>query len=179
MSGIKVTRDSIDRSSSTSVYLDDGTCRTISAYESIYITEETPIKDDQCCVDVLFDITKSKEDEGLVSGWASVAINADGSLPLDWQDDVIDPAELEKAASKFMEDYRGSGVMHEGEQQGIVVESIVFTKEKQEILGIPEGCVPEGWFITVKVTNPEVFKAVKEGKYRMFSIQGHAKRIKL
>lgn len=160
-----------------SVYNDDGSVQRVSTHESVYITEEVPV--DECCVDVLFDITKSKDDEGLVSGWASVAVNADGSLPLDWQDDIIMPDTLEKAAIDFMQEYRGSGVMHEGSEQGVVVESIVFTKEKQAILGIPEGCVPEGWFITVKVTNPEVFKAVKEGKYKMFSIQGSAKRVKV
>lgn len=136
-------------------------------------------KDDNIGVSLNFDITKAKEDECLVSGWANVAVNADGSIPLDWQDDIIRPETLEKAAINFMMEYRGSGVMHQGSSQGVVVESIVFTKEKQAILGIPEGCVPEGWFITVKVTNPEVFKDVKAGKYRMFSIQGHAKRVKV
>lgn len=136
-------------------------------------------KDEEANVVLNFNIAKSVEDECLVSGWANVAINADGSIPLDWQGDIIRPEVLEKAAINFMLEYRGSGVMHQGECQGVVVESIVLTREKQEALGIPEGCVPEGWFITVKVTNPEVFKAVKEGKYRMFSIQGHSKRIKL
>lgn len=162
----------------TSVYLDDGTVLREGVTETVYCTEEKHFND-ECLVDVLFDITKAKEDEGLVSGWANVAVNADGSLPLDWQGDIIRPEVLEKAAVNFMLNYRDSGVMHEGDAKGVVVESIVFTKEKQEALGIPAGCVPEGWFITVKVTDPEVFKAVKDGKYRMFSIQGTAKRVEL
>lgn len=162
-----------------SIYRDDGSVQRIERCESIYITEEVPFNENECDVEVVFDITKAKEDECLVSGWANVAINADGSLPLDWQDDVIKPDVLEKAAINFMVDCRESGVMHKGEAQGVVVESIVFTKEKQQAIGIPEGCVPEGWFITVKVTNEEVFKAVKEGTYKMFSIQGNAKRVKL
>lgn len=129
-------------------------------------------------ISVDFKITKST-DEGLVSGWANIAVQSDGSLPLDWQDDIIRPEVLEKAAINFMADYRSSGVMHEGEMKGIVVESIVFTKAKQEAIGIPEGKVPEGWFITVKVLDPSVFELVKNGWYRMFSIQGSAKRIKL
>lgn len=161
-----------------SVYREDGTCVNTGYETTQYFNEEVPICD-VYDVEVLFDITKSKDDEGLVSGWANVAVNADGSIPLDWQGDVIKPEVLEKAAINFMLDYRGSGVMHEGSEQGAVVESIVFTKEKQAALGIPEGCVPEGWFITVKVKNPDVFKAVKEGKYRMFSIQGTAKRVEL
>lgn len=138
---------------------------------SIYLEEHRDVGID-------FKITKAT-DQGLVSGWANVAINANGSLPLDWQDDIIRPEVLEKAAINFMADYRGSGVMHMGEAQGTVVESIVFTKDKQEAIGIPEGSVPEGWFITVKIANPEVFADVKAGRYRMFSIQGDAKRIKL
>ena len=129
-------------------------------------------------VAVVFNITKSS-DEGLVSGWANVAVHPDGSLPLDWQDDVIVPETLERAAIAFMMDYRGSGVMHQGEAVGIVVESIVFTKEKQQAIGIPEGTVPEGWFITVKVMDPKIREQVKNGTFRMFSIQGKAKRIKL
>lgn len=176
--GVIVTSQTLEAHSGCNVYRDDGSEQRISRHESVYIEEWIPCEDDMT-VDVLFDITKAREDECLVSGWASVAVQADGSLPLDWQDDVIAPCTLEKAAVNFMMDYRGSGVMHEGEEQGVVVESMVFTKEKQAAIGIPEGVVPEGWFITVKVLNPEVFAKVKDGKYKMFSIQGHAKRVKL
>lgn len=138
-------------------------------------------KDEEVSVNMVVDfaLAKSRDDLGLVSGWANVSVNANGSIPMDWQDDVIPPEVLEKAAINFMKDFRGSGVEHKGVSQGVVVESIVFTKDKQAALGIPEGLVPEGWFITVQVTNAELFKAVKAGKYRMFSIQGQAKKIKL
>lgn len=176
--GYVVTNQYLNSSKDVSVYRDDGSVQRVSYNESVYVTEETPLPE-HCNVDVLFDITKSNSDEGLVSGWANVAVNADGSIPLDWQDDIIRPEVLEKAAIGFMMDYRGSGVMHEGESKGVVVESIVFTKEKQACIGIPEGTVPEGWFITVKVLDPEVFAKVKDGTFRMFSIQGSAKRVKL
>lgn len=129
-------------------------------------------------VSATFNIIKSTE-QGLVSGWANVSVNSDGSIPLDWQGDVIMPEELERAAINFMMDYRESGVMHQGDSQGVVVESIVFTKEKQAAIGIPEGCVPEGWFITVKILNPDVRDLVKQGALRMFSIQGVARRVEL
>ena len=137
------------------------------------------VKDNEVPLSMSFDVTKSREDLGLVSGWANVSVNANGSLPMDWQDDVIPVDVLERTAIEFMKDFRKSGVEHKGVSQGVVVESIVFTKDKQQALGIPDGTVPEGWFITVQVTNPDVFKSVKEGKYRMFSIQGKAKKIKL
>lgn len=161
------------------VYRDDGTVQTIERNESVYITEELPVDDACVNLDIGFTFAKSKEDEMLVSGWANVAVNADGSIPLDWQDDIILPETLEKAAINFMLDYRDSGVMHEGGSVGTIVESIFFTKEKQEILGIPEGTVPQGWFVTVKVHEPEVFAKVKDGTYKMFSIQGKCNRVKL
>lgn len=126
-----------------------------------------------------FNISKTKEEQMLVSGWANVAINADGSIPLDWQGDIISPEELEKAANAFMIDYRQSGTMHRGSSVGIVVESIVFTKDKQIALGIPEGIVPMGWFITVKLFDKEVFDKVKSGHLKMFSIQGKGQRVQI
>jgi hypothetical protein len=175
---IAIINENVNRSQSISVYRDDGTCQHIRQYSSVDVTEEVPF-DDSVTLSVGFDVYKARDDEQLVSGWANVAINKDGSVPLDWQDDVIAPATLEKAAINFMLDYRGSGEMHKGDSKGTVVESIVFTKEKQAAIGIPEGVVPEGWFITVKVHDPEVFAKVKDGTYRMFSIQGTAKRVKL
>lgn len=175
--GVIVSNDCNERRRSISIYRDDGSCKDMTIVESVYIREETPV--DDIYIDVGFDIYKAREDECLVSGWANVAINKDGSVPLDWQDDIISPATLEKAAIGFMLDYRGSGEMHKGSSKGTVVESIVFTKEKQQVLGIPDGVVPEGWFITVKVHDPEVFAKVKDGTYKMFSIQGTAKRVKL
>lgn len=176
--GVVITSQTINSCKDINVYREDGSSQRISATESVYIEEVTPVPD-ECTVDVQFDIAKSNSEESLVSGWANVAVNADGSLPLDWQDDIIRPEVLEKAAIKFMMDYRGSGVMHEGDSKGVVVESIVFTKEKQACIGIPEGTVPEGWFITVKVLDPDVFAKVKDGTFKMFSIQGNAKRVKL
>lgn len=176
--GIIVSNECNERRRSLTMYGEDGTYQNVTYVESVYITEEVPV-DDNVYIDVGFDISKAREDECLVSGWANVAINKDGSVPLDWQDDVIAPETLEKAAIGFMMDYRGSGEMHKGESKGTVVESIVLTKEKQQAMGIPEGTVPEGWFITVKVHDPEVFAKVKDGTYKMFSIQGTAKRVKL
>lgn len=163
---------------SISIYREDGSSQRLSRCEDVHFTEEIPVDESIYNLDVLFDVTKSS-DEGLVSGWANIALEKDGKPPLDWQGDIIRPEVLEKAAINFMLDYRESGVMHKGDATGVIVESIVFTKEKQESLGISEGTIPEGWFITVKVLDDEVFALVKAGAYKMFSIQGRAKRCKL
>jgi hypothetical protein len=178
MSAMVVVERNANINEYTSVYREDGSVSRVSHNESVYITEEIPVHD-EAQLNVMFNVTKAKEDKCLVSGWANVSVNADGSIPLDWQDDIIPPEVLEKAAIDFMFDYRESGEMHKGKAKGVVVESIVFTKEKQECIGIPEGTVPQGWFITVKVLDPEVFAKVKDGTYKMFSIQGKLKRVKL
>lgn len=127
----------------------------------------------------MFNITITKAREGrLISGWASVAKNADGTFAFDWEGDILTTEVLEKAAISFMEDYRKSGIEHKGQANATVVESMVFTKDKMDALGIPEGMVPEGWFVTVKVPQ-EVYEQVLKGKYKMFSIQGKAKRLKI
>ena len=175
---IIVNRERMTREQELSVYREDGSCQTVTHYETTEGYESIPV-DDSVYLSVGFDVYKAKDDQQLVSGWANVALDKNGDAPLDWQDDVIAPETLEKAAIQFMLDYRGSGEMHKGNSKGTVVESIVLTKEKQQAIGIPDGTVPEGWFITAKVHDPEVFAKVKDGTYKMFSIQGTAKRIKL
>lgn len=164
---------------SVRVFNEDGTVQHLVREESVYLTEEVPFEEDFVYIDIGFELHKARDEQQLVSGWANVSVNADGSIPLDWQDDIIAPETLEKAAVNFMMEYQESGVMHKGGAVGTVVESIVFTKEKQEAIGIPEGTVPQGWFITVKVHDPEVFAKVKDGTYKMFSIQGTCSRVKL
>ena len=175
---IVICTDNTYRTECLSVYREDGSSQVVTRTTIMDSREEVPLPE-ECEISVGFDISKAKEDEMLVSGWANVALDADGNAPLDWQDDIIEPETHEKAAINFMLDYRGSGEMHKGNSKGTVVESIVLTKEKQAAIGIPEGTVPEGWFITVKVHDPEAFAKVKDGTYKMFSIQGKAKRVKL
>lgn len=51
-------------------------------------------------------IAKSDDERMLAFGWASVAIRVDGEQIEDWQEDMIDPADLENAAYRFVELYR-------------------------------------------------------------------------
>jgi len=124
----------------------------------------------------VFKIAKSAEDKQLVFGWANVAIDKDGTYPIDWDGDITEPEELEKAAYDFVLKHRVTGEMHEGEAKGNLVESIMFTKEKQEALGIPPGTVPEGWWVGFHVPDKEVFAKIKSGEYQMFSVEGQAVR---
>lgn len=122
-------------------------------------------------------ITKIDEDQQLVFGWASIANTADGNPIVDSQSDIIEPAELENAVYKFMQEYsaRGAGELHKGDPVGRIVESVILTPQKMAAMGI-DHAMPTGWWIGMKVDDAAVFEKVKSGRYRMFSIQGRAVR---
>lgn len=119
-------------------------------------------------------IHKSEDDKMQAFGWASIAVAPSGEQIKDYHEELIDPEELEQAAYAFVEFYREGGEMHERGGCAVLIESMVFTKEKFKALGIPEGTLPEGWFIGFKVTDPDVWDKVKSGEYSMFSIEGKA-----
>lgn len=126
-----------------------------------------------------FKIMKSDDDKMLAFGWASVSMRVDGEVIEDWQKDIVEPEELEKAAYSFVELYREGGEMHERGGAAVLIESVVFTEEKMKAIGIPEGMLPIGWWIGFKVTDPDVWEKVKDGTYPMFSIEGEAERVEV
>lgn len=121
-------------------------------------------------------VMKSDDDRHLVFGWASVAIRVDGGQIVDYQDDAIDPEDLETAAYNYVADFGTAGEMHQRGGVGRVIESMMFTKEKATALGIPEGILPQGWWIGFHITDDEVWEKIKSGEYSMFSIEGTATR---
>ena len=126
-----------------------------------------------------FKIQKSDNDKHLAFGWASIAIDEAGEQLVDWQEDMIDPEDLENAASAFVRIYREGGEMHERGDCAVLIESVVFTEEKMEAMGIPVGTIPVGWWIGFLVTDEEVWEKVKDGTYTMFSIEGEAERVEV
>lgn len=126
-----------------------------------------------------FTIMKSDEDKRLVFGWGSVAIDANGEQLVDYQGDMIDPDVIEEAAYEYVLNFRDTGEEHipSMRKKGKLVESVVFTKEKQAAMGIPEGILPVGWWVGFKIHDDRAWEMVKSGKYRMFSIEGRAERI--
>jgi hypothetical protein len=66
--------------------------------------------------------------------------------------------------------------MHVRKGVSTLIESFVSTPEKWEAMGIPEGVLPTGWWVGFKVKDDEVWKGVKSGKYKMFSVHGSGTR---
>ncbi len=126
-----------------------------------------------------FLVMKSSGDKRLVFGWATVCVSIDGEPLLDMQDDIIDPDDIEAAAYEYVLNFRGAGEEHMPgkRQKARLVESCVMTREKQRAMGIPDGAVPVGWWIGFYVDDDEAWEKIKNGTYRMFSIEGTASRI--
>ena len=124
-------------------------------------------------------ILKTDDDKRLVFGWASVSITVDGEQLEDRQKDMIDPEDLEEAAYEYVLNFRDTGEEHISSmrKKGKLVESVVFTEEKQRAMGIPPGTLPVAWWIGFKIEDNAAWERVKNGTYKMFSIEGKANRI--
>ena len=123
-----------------------------------------------------FKIAKSDDERRLAFGWASVSMRIGGEVIEDWQGDIIEPKELEEAVYEYVRLYGEGGEMHERGGVAVLVESVVFTEEKMQAIGIPPGTLPVGWWICFKVLDEDVWNKVKDGTYLMFSIEGEAMR---
>ena len=136
-------------------------------------------------------IEKIDEEQRMVFGWFS-EIEVDGETVIDADDDYIVEADLEKSAYDFVLNVRAAGEKHKLAKRkkvdgvvvsirkkkkviGRLVESMVFTKEKQELLGIDLGRV--GWFGGFLIDDESAWAGVKSGKYTAFSLGGTGTRI--
>lgn len=146
---------------------------------SDYITKSanTHLNEAESILKSRFKVMKSDDEKMLAFGWASVSMRAGGEVIEDWQKDIVEPEELENAAYEFVELYREGGEMHERGGAAVLIESVVFTEEKMQAIGIPAGTLPVGWWIGFKVLDDDVWEKVKDGTYSMFSIEGEAERI--
>jgi hypothetical protein len=127
------------------------------------------------------DIRKSSDDRMQVFGWASISMTGDGQQVEDLQGDLIDPEDLEQAAYEYVLLYRDGGEMHEPTKRVVakLIESVVFTEDKVEAMGLEPGALPVGWWIGFQVLDPQVWEKVKDGTYSMFSIEGTAQRVEV
>ena len=125
-----------------------------------------------------FDIKKADEEKRLVFGWALVSADAAGNQIIDHQGDIVDQDELETGAYEYVLNFRDAGEEHIGSlrKKARMVESVVFTDEKLQAMGIPAGTVPCGWWIGFYVDDDATWERIKNGTYKMFSIEGRAIR---
>ena len=141
------------------------------------------LKADDDDVDFAFttEIVKADEEQQNVFGWASV-VTIDGEPVQDRQGDSIDIVELTKSAYDYVVNSRTGGHQHKRTEQGApvrvsdMIESMVFTPEKIEKMGLPSD-FPHGWWVGYHFEDPQVWKDYKEGKLTGFSVHGRGRRI--
>lgn len=126
-----------------------------------------------------FTMKKADDEKKQAFGWASVAKDKNGNVITDRQGDVIDIKELEGPVYDYVLNFGDAGEVHDPalRKKAKAIESVVFTKEKMQAMGIPDGVVPEGWWLGVQVLDDGTWERVKSGAYNMFSIEGKARRV--
>lgn len=120
-------------------------------------------------------ITKVDKKKGLVFGWASV-IERDGEIVVDRDNDYIDDEwELEKSAYAFVTSCRVGGDNHVRKGVSHLIESMVITQEKIDLLGLPQD-TQKGWWAGWQITDPDTLDALEKGEFTGFSVHGKGKR---
>lgn len=114
-------------------------------------------------------VHKADEDKRQVFGFFSV-IEANGLPVIDSQGDVMLSADLEKSVYKYVKYSRMGDDRHDERCKAILIESMYFSKEKQEALGIDLGLV--GWWGGFEVHDDVMWAKIKAGEYESFSIGG-------
>ncbi|MFI3253510.1 MAG: XkdF-like putative serine protease domain-containing protein [Eubacteriales bacterium] len=122
-------------------------------------------------------ILKVDRERRQVFGWASVSVRVNGEVVCDYQGDKIAPEVLEQAAYEYTANFGVAGEMHEKSHVGKLIESVVFTEEKGDAMGIPLGILPQGWWVGFQISDSLVWEKIKDGTYTMFSIEGTANRV--
>ena len=123
--------------------------------------------------DVPGTILKRDDEERMVYGWANISIT-EGDVVVDKHGELIVSEELEKAATSFMKSTRIAKAMHAGGSVGEVVHSMPLTKQIKQAFGI--STPHEGWMIGMHIRDDAIWKRVKSGELRAFSIGGTARK---
>lgn len=132
-----------------------------------------------------FDITKIDAEERNVFGIFSM-MEKNGTPLVDLDGETIDSKEMEKAAYQFNLYARTAGENHRKIGVGRLIESVVVTKSKMEMLSAMlakvgvEGAIlqpnSEFWFGAFHIDDDETWGYIKSGEYESFSIGGRADR---
>jgi len=142
------------------------------------------VEDDGGAWEVDFEVMKAEPDKQLVFGFCSTTTK-NGQPILDKQGDIIRTDDIEKAAYDFVLYSRTQGDMHERKGVGRLIESMIFTKEKEQAINqylAEEGTGGsinlglEGWWLGFRVDDPETWANIKAGNLPEFSIGGRGER---
>lgn len=128
--------------------------------------------------------SKFDDDKQRAYGWASV-VELDGQPVIDRQGDYISLDDIEEAAYVYVRKSRVTGDMHrravgpDGEdiphKVGELIESVVFTPDKCEAMGVSKSLAGR-WWMGVQVEDEQAWAEVKKKARTGFSIHGRGIR---
>lgn len=114
-----------------------------------------------------------------VVAWASIVTKADGTPIADYDDHIIEFAELEKAFADFAKTGgvgRG-GEMHEAVGGADIIGQITLSRDERIALGFGPG--PEGAIVKVRVHDADLKKRIRSGELAEMSIAGEGEAVPL
>lgn len=108
-----------------------------------------------------------------------VAVTKSGQTVVDHDDQWATPEDVEEAAYDFVLGAANgpvSGEDHDAdyEPDAYLIESVAFTAEKLEAMGIDPDGVDLGHWIGLHIPDAEAYENVKSGKKSMLSVDGFA-----
>lgn len=128
-------------------------------------------------------ISKIDEERRLVGGWAYVAKTADGAQVTDNSGDFVDDeswSDLKDAFIAYGLESRAGDDMHATFGVSKLAEMFVSDQERWEQMGVPEGTLPKGVFVTYRVDESvegeAAWQAIKKGERKSLSIVGKGHR---
>ena len=146
----------------------------------MHVPRRTPIEPARASDDDVVgagEIVKMDAAQQNVFGWAYVTHNENGEVNIDKSGDFVDdPQEIEKGAYDYVLHSRKGDADHTNIQGGTMIESMVFTPEKIEKMGLPAGVLPTGWWLGFHVDDKATWDRVENGELKAFSVHGKGVR---
>lgn len=128
---------------------------------------EQPIK--------MSEILIKSDENNLIFGWSYVRETKEGKQVIDHSGEFTKAEnfkDMELATYAYNLAYRQADRQHDLIPKGYLIESIVFTKEKMEKMGIPEGIVPESVWMGFYFPDDNDYQEIKKMEHPMFSMYG-------
>ena len=120
-----------------------------------------------------FQIVKCNMDQKVIFGWASAAALMDATRNENRNNGMNVSEDWESVMHAY-----ASMCWEKAEQCDLniqkkarMIESVILTKEKMRVLGIPEGTVQEGWWIGLRVDDDVLWEKMNKGILCTFTIE--------
>lgn len=113
-----------------------------------------------------FRICKRDNGKHRVFGYAIASTDEEGNVSL--QGHTVSAMDFELAIYEFIRNLP----VNKSDHPASVIESCVFTKEKQQAIGIPPGILPSlAYWIGFEINNPAIWEMIKASDFPVFTIE--------